>query len=118
MMREYVPVLLLAGLVVFNAIMMLMMSHMMSPRRPTQIKAAPYESGMPPIGGTRGRFDVKFYLIAVIFLIFDVELVFVIPWAVAFRQLGLVGLVEMFIFFGLLLVAYVYALLRGAFDFQ
>jgi len=118
MLREYVPVLLLGGFVVFNAIMMLVMSHMMSPRRPTPIKAAPYESGMPPIGGTRGRFNVKFYLIAVIFLIFDVELVFVIPWAVTFRDLGLMGLVEMTIFFGLLVVAYVYALLRGAFDFE
>ena len=86
------------------------------------MKEQPYESGMPPIGNAHARFDIKFYLIAVIFIVFDIEVVFMIPWAISFRQLDLFGLgvlgglIEMAVFVGILLVGYIYLIKRGAFE--
>lgn len=117
-MKEYLPVLLLFGFVLLNAVGMLVVSHLVSPQRPTPVKAAPYESGMPPLGTTRDRFSVKFYLVAMLFIVFDIETVFMIPWGVAFRQLGLFGLVEMVVFIVILLVGYVYAWKRGALEWD
>lgn len=82
------------------------------------MKRTPYESGMPPLGDTRGRFSVKFYLVAMLFIIFDIETVFMIPWGVTFRQLGLLGLVEMLLFVVILFVGYVYAWKRGALEWD
>ena len=117
-MREYIPLLLFFGFVVANAVMMLGMSHMMSPRQPTTIKGQPYESGILPLGDTRRRFSVKFYLVAMLFVIFDIETVFLIPWAVVFRQLGLFGLIEMLVFVVILAVGYIYVWKRGALDWD
>lgn len=117
-MREYLPLLLLTGFIVFNAALIIGFSHLLSPTRPTAVKATPYESGMPPLGDTRERFSVKFYLIAMLFIIFDIETVFMIPWGVAFRQLGLFGLIEMLVFILILLVGYVYAWKRGALEWE
>ena len=118
MSREYGSLLLLVVFVVVNGIGMLVFSLLVSPQRPTTVKSLPYESGMPPIGGTRERFSVKFYLIAMLFIVFDIETVFMIPWGVAFRQLGLFGLVEMLVFIVILLVGYVYAWKRGALEWD
>ena len=118
MKTEYLPLLMLIGFVVVNAIGMLVASQLLSPQRPTALKASPYESGMPPLGDTRERFSVKFYLIAMLFIIFDIETVFMIPWGVAFRQLGLFGLIEMFVFILILFVGYIYAWKRGALEWE
>ncbi len=118
MIQEYIPLLLLIGFVVVNAVDMLAMSHILSPRRPTKLKASPYESGMPPLGGTKERFSVKFYLIAMLFIVFDIEVVFLIPWGVAFRQLGFNGLVAMAIFIAILEVGHAYAWKRGALEWD
>lgn len=117
-MREYGALLILIGFILVNAVGMLALSHLVSPQRPTPIKTSPYESGMPPIGDTRERFSVKFYLVAMMFILFDIETVFMIPWSVTFRSLGLFGLVEMLVFILILLVGYVYAWKRGAFEWQ
>lgn len=118
MLTQYVPVLLLIGFVVVNAIGMLGLSHLVSPFRPTPVKSAPYESGMPPLGTTRERFSVKFYLISMLFIVFDIEVVFLIPWGVAFRQLGLSGLVAMIVFILMLEVGHAYAWKRGALEWD
>ena len=118
MLQEYVPLLLLIGFVVVNATGMILLSHLVTRPRPTFVKRSPYESGMPPLGDTRDRFSVKFYLIAMLFIIFDIETVFMIPWGATFRRLGLMGLVEMFIFVLILLVGYVYAWKRGALEWD
>lgn len=118
MLTQYVPVLLLIGLVVVTAIGMLTLSHLVSPFKPTAVKSAPYESGMPPLGSTRERFSVKFYLIAMLFIVFDIEVVFLIPWGVAFRQLGLSGLVAMIVFILILEVGHAYAWKRGALEWD
>jgi NADH-quinone oxidoreductase subunit A len=121
MLRSYVPVLVLIGFVVANAIMMLAISHVFSTYRRTPTKIAPYESGIPVLGDARERFSIKWYLIAMLFIIFDIETVFMIPWAVAFHQLrdmsGLL-LIEMLIFVGILGVGYVYVWKRGAFQWD
>ena len=121
-MQAYVPLLMLIVFVAFNAVMMVALSHILSATRPTAVKAQPYESGMPPLGSAHQRFDVKFYLIAVLFIVFDIEVVFMMPWAVAFRQLDLFGLgvlgalIEMGVFVVILAVGYLYVLKRGALE--
>ena len=116
-LQPYVPLLLLIVFVIVNAIMMLGVSHIFSTYRRTATKIAPYESGMPVLGDARERFPVKFYLVAMLFIVFDIETVFMIPWAVAFNQLtdisGLL-IVEMFVFILVLAVGYVYIWKRGA----
>ena len=117
MLQPYIPVLLLVAFVIANAIMMLAVSHLLSTYRRTPTKLAPYESGMPVLGDARDRFSVKFYLVAMLFIIFDIETVLMIPWAVAFRQMGdIAGLliIEMFVFIVILAVGYVYIWKRGA----
>ncbi len=117
MLQPYIPVLILIVFVAANAVLMLGLSHVLSTYRRTPTKIAPYESGMPVLGDARERFPIKFYLVAMLFIIFDIEAVFMIPWAVAFRQLGdMAGLliVEMFVFIVILAVGYVYIWKRGA----
>jgi NADH-quinone oxidoreductase subunit A len=121
MLQAYIPILLVIAFVIANAILMLGVSHLLSTYRPTSVKSAPYESGMPVLGDARDRFSIKFYLVAMLFIIFDIETVFMIPWAVAFQQLkelsGLL-LVEMFIFVLILTVGYVYVWKRGALEWD
>jgi len=88
------------------------------PKRPTSRKAMPYESGMNPIGPGTRRMPVRFYLVAVLFILFDIEVVFFLPWAIVFRQLGLFGLGEMLIFIAILLVGYFYAWKKGALEWE
>src|SRR5205814_8598682 len=88
MERAYVPVLLLLGFVVFNAVLMLGLSALTLRARPTPVKQTAYESGIPPLGDARERFSVKFYMVAVLFIIFDIETGFMIPWGAHFRQLS------------------------------
>jgi NADH-quinone oxidoreductase subunit A len=130
MLHTYFPVLLLLGFVVANAVMMLALSHLTLRPRPTPVKQTPYESGIPPLGDARERFSVKFYMVAVLFIIFDIETVFLIPWAAQFRQLSCVGplvnnvcpagqfslfgLSEMLVFMVILLVGFVYVWKKGA----
>ncbi|MGH7443742.1 MAG: NADH-quinone oxidoreductase subunit A [Longimicrobiales bacterium] len=95
---------------------MVVLSHVVSPFRPTPAKAAPYESGMMPLGDTRERFSIKFYMVAILFIVFDIEVVFLVPWAVQFRQLGLFGFIEMLIFIAVLLVGFIYVWKKGALE--
>jgi len=121
-LQPYIPILVLIVFVVLNAILLLGLSHVLSTYRRTAAKIAPYESGMPILGDARERFSVKFYLVAMLFIIFDIEVVFMVPWAVAFFQarenviplpMGLV-LADMVVFMLILAVGYVYAWKRGA----
>ena len=121
-MRAYIPVLMLLGLAIIIAASMIVGSHFLGPRRPTEIKERPYESGMPPLGSAHERFSVKFYLVAVLFILFDIETVFLIPWAVIFMGNGTlttgVLLVEMLVFLLILFVGYIYVWKRGAFQWD
>lgn len=88
------------------------------PRRPYIQKLVPYESGNPPIGEPRYKFSVRFYIIAMLFVVFDVEAVFLYPWAVAYNKLGIFGFVEMMLFILILLIGYVYVWKKGAFNWE
>ena len=122
MLESYVPLLMLMVLVVVSAVAMVGLSHLFSNARPTPTKSQPYESGIPPLGSARERFEVKFYLVAVLFIVFDIEVVFMMPWAVAFRQLDILGLgvlgglIEMAAFVVVLVVGYLYVWKRGALE--
>lgn len=118
MLTDYIPLVILTILSIGLAGLVVAMGHMFGPRRPTQRKSVPYESGMRPIGPGTRRMPIHFYLIAVLFILFDIEVVFFLPWAVVFRKLGLFGLVEMFIFIVILLVGYFYAWKKGALEWE
>jgi NADH-quinone oxidoreductase subunit A len=117
MLQPYIPILLLLVFVVANAVLIIGASTLLSSYRPTAIKQAAYESGMPVIGDARERFSVKFYLVAMLFIVFDIETVYMIPWAVAFQQMKEIAgplLLEMLTFVVVLGVGYVYIWKRGA----
>src|SRR5436309_10706450 len=116
---QYLPIVLLAGLAFLFAGGSMAASALLRPRRPTPAKVAPYECGIVPERVPRGeRFPVKFYLVAMLFIVFDIETIFLFPWAVEFRSLGLFGLVEMVVFIALVLVAYVYVWKTGGLDWS
>jgi NADH-quinone oxidoreductase subunit A len=118
MIEQYAPIGimilfgLLAGIVFTN------INKWIGPRRPSEEKLSTYESGMEPVKTARERFSVKFYLVAMLFIIFDIEIVFMYPWAVMFRQLGVFGFVEMMVFIAVLLVGFLYILKKGALRWQ
>jgi len=118
MIYEYLPILILFILATLLAGLVVIIGHAFGPRRPTSRKSQPYESGMTPIGPGTRRLPVRFYLVAVLFILFDIEIVFFFPWAVVFRQLGVFGLVEMLIFISILLVGYFYAWKKGALEWE
>jgi NADH-quinone oxidoreductase subunit A len=115
---NYLPILILLVISTVLAAVVILISTFLGPRRPTPRKLQPYESGMTPLGPAQRRMPVKFYLVAVLFILFDVEIIFLYPWAVTFRQLGLFGFVEMLIFVAVLLVGYVYAWKKGALEWE
>jgi NADH-quinone oxidoreductase subunit A len=131
MSREYLPVLLLLGFAAMNAVLMVAISHLTVRRRPTVEKQAAYESGIPALGDARERFSVKFYMVAMLFIVFDIETVFMIPWGVYYRQLSCAvpltaagtcpaaqvsffGLGEMLVFIAILAVGFIYVWKKGA----
>jgi NADH-quinone oxidoreductase subunit A len=118
MLNEYLPIVVLLILSVGLAILVVVIGHAFGPRRPTSRKSSPYESGMRPIGPGTRRMPVRFYLVAVLFILFDIEVVFFLPWAVVFKQLKVFGLVEMFLFILILLVGYIYAWKKGALEWE
>jgi len=128
MNQPYLAFLLLLGFVAFNAALLIGLSHLLAPHKPSAIKDSPYESGMPPLGTARERFSVKFYLVAMLFIIFDIETVFLIPWGTIYFG-GAGGgagggpstgflLVEMLVFMFILAVGYVYVWKRGALEWD
>src|SRR6187455_2813697 len=127
-METYHPVLIYAAVMVGFVITNLIVIHIVGPRKKTAVKQMPYESGMDPVGDARQPFDVKFYLVAILFLVFDVELLFLYPWAVsayldgadaAWRAaFGPVVFVEILVFIASLAVAYVYAWRKGVFQWR
>jgi NADH-quinone oxidoreductase subunit A len=119
MLSDYLPIAVLAALAIVFGVASLGVSALVRPDRPTRAKLAPYECGIEPARLPAGeRFPVKFYVVAMLFIIFDIETIFLFPWAVGFRRLGLFGLAEMAVFIGLVFVAYVYVWKRGGLDWR
>ena len=123
MLIDYLPIAILVILAVGLAALVVILGHSFGPKRPTKAKSMPYESGMNPYGPGTRRMPVKFYLIAVLFILFDIEVIFFLPWAVVLHQfvansLGVFALVEMLIFIAILLVGYAYAWKKGALEWD
>jgi NADH-quinone oxidoreductase subunit A len=115
-MDGWLGVVIMVVLGVGFAAVMIGLSVLLGPRNPTPEKLAPYECGMPAVGDARERQSVKFYLVAMIFLLFDIEVAFLYPWAMALRQLGWMGFMQVVLFMLLLLAGYVYVWRKGALD--
>jgi NADH-quinone oxidoreductase subunit A len=118
MMREYVPVLMIFAMSLGAAAVMVIGSAIFSTYRRTSVKSEPYESGIPPIGDTRDRFAVKYFVVAMLFLLFDVEVVFLFTWGAVFRRLGLFGYVSIMIFLVLLIAGLLYEWRKGALEWD
>ena len=118
MLLNYLPIILLTvfALVISGGIVLL--SALLGRPKKSTTQVSPYECGVPSLGSARERFSVKFYLVGVLFILFDIEIVFLYPWAVAYRQLGLFGLVEMMLFLVILGVGYVYVWKKGALEWE
>src|SRR5437016_8379865 len=114
----YFPVFVQAIIAVGLAATLVGLSSLLGKRAKSPLKDTPYESGMAPIGSARERFSVKFYLVGMIFILFDIEAVFLYPWVVVFRELKLFALSEMFVFVALILIGYFYVWKKGALDWS
>ncbi len=113
MLEQYIPIfVMIAGGILFGLVF-IKANEFFGPKQPNDVKLSTYESGMEPIRTARERFSVKFYMIAVLFIIFDIEIVFLYPWAVSFKQLGLIGFVSMTTFILILFAGYYYVLKKG-----
>ncbi len=115
-MQGWPSILIMIVLGAAFALGAILLSAVLGPRKPTPEKSAPYECGMPPVGDARERQSVKFYLVAMIFLLFDIEVAFLYPWAMALRDLGWTGFVQVVLFIALLLAGYVYVWRKGVLD--
>ncbi len=115
-MSEYLPIFTMLALATLFAGLSFFASTLLGPRKPTMAKEAPYECGIVPRREPAERFSVRFYLVAMIFIIFDIEIIFLYPWAVIFRQLDLFGLVEMIVFAVAVFVSFLYLISNGALD--
>ncbi len=117
-MDGFLPILIMIGLGAAFSAGGVLASQFLGPKKPSPEKSAPYECGMPAVGDARERQSVKFYLVAMIFLLFDIEIAFLYPWALAFRDLGVVGFLQVVTFFSFLVTGYIYVWRKGVFDWS
>ena len=118
MLGEYLPILLFLAVAAAVGVALMVLGGVLGPRRPTAEKLSPYECGFEAFEDAHMQFDVRYYLVAILFIVFDLEIAFVFPWAVIFRDLGMIGLVEMGIFLGLLVLGFVYVWKKGALEWE
>ena len=117
-LMKFFPVLLFIGVGLLLGMLTLLVSYFVQPRYPEPEKLSTYECGAEPFSDARMPFPVRYYIFAMLFVIFDIEVIFLYPWAVVFTKIGVIGLVEMLIFIGLFVVAYVYAWRKGALEWD
>ncbi len=118
MLDIYLPILVLIAIALAFALGSVVVSRLVGMKRPTAVKLSPYECGMPPVGNARERVSIKFYLVAVAFIVFDIEVVFLYPWAVVFKELGLYGAAVMGVFVFVLVVGFIYDWRKGALEWE
>jgi len=115
---NYLPILIFIGVAIAFFTVVMFLGQLVRPNRPYRAKMAPYESGSPLFQDARVQFPMRYYIVAMLFVIFDIEIVFMFPWAIAFSKLGLVGLVEMVVFIAILVVGFWYAWMKGALEWD
>lgn len=115
---NYWPVIIYLAVAIAFGVVTISVGYLFRPSKPDPSKLSPYECGCPPVGDAREKFSVRFYIIAMLFVLFDLEAVFMYPWAISFDRLGIVGIVEMVLFILILLVGYIYAWKKGALEWD
>lgn len=118
LLLQYLPILIFLGIAVGMTMMILMASFMVARQRPDTEKLSPYECGFDPFEDTRGRFDVRFYLVAILFIIFDLEVAFLFPWAVSLGNIGMFGFWSMMFFLAILTIGFIYEWRKGALEWE
>jgi len=118
MLIEYFAIMIFIALNIVFACFVILASHLLGQRKPTAIKQAPFECGMTTVGSSFKRIPIKYYIIAMLFLLFDIEVVFLYPWAVVFKQFKVFAFVSMAVFIGILLIAYIYIWKKGALEWE
>lgn len=118
MLTNYFPIIILGAIAIFVAVLLMVLSRILGPHRPNKNKLNPYESGMDPVGNATERYSISFYLVAIAFIVFDIEVVFVYPWAVQFLEFGTGTLISMIIFLLELFVGLVYLIKKGTLDWD
>jgi NADH-quinone oxidoreductase subunit A len=118
MLSNYLPILIIACIAIVLAILLMSLSRLLGPYRPNKNKLNPYESGMDPVGEADDRYSVSFYLVAMEFIVFDLEVVFLYPWAVRYLELGIGTFVAMVVFIGVLFIGLIYTLKKGTLDWD
>lgn len=115
---QYFPIVVMAAVALSFVLFVMFATHWMGPKRHSKVKEESFECGIEVKGNARSPFSIKYFLVAILFVLFDVEVIFMYPWAVNFRDLGLFGLLEMFSFMGLMIVGLVYIIRRGALNWD
>jgi NADH-quinone oxidoreductase subunit A len=116
MPRSYIPILIFLAVAVAFPVVTILAAKLVRPSAPGKTKLEAYECGIPSVGDSRGRYSVRFYLVAILFVIFDVETIFLIPWAIQYNVLGLFGLIEMLVFLAILIVGYIWIFRQRALE--
>jgi len=118
LLREYLPILIFIGVAVALSVVIVLASFILVRQRPDSEKVSPYECGFPPFADARTKFDVRFYLVSLLFIIFDLEVAFLFPWAVALGKIGVFGFWSMMVFLGVLTVGFIYEWKTGALEWE
>ncbi len=118
LLSEYLPILIFLGIAMALAGLILVASYIVAPQRPDSEKLSAYECGFEAFGDARRRFDVRFYLVAILFIIFDLEVGYLFPWAVSFGEIGMYGFWTMIVFLGLLTIGFIYEWKKGALEWE
>jgi NADH-quinone oxidoreductase subunit A len=116
MPQNYVPIFIFVGVILVLLPLTLLLAKLVRPQNPNKVKLMPYECGIDPVDNARGRYTVRYYIIAILFVVFDVETIFLFPWAVKFKALGLFGFVEILIFLAILIAGYIWVWKKGALE--
>ncbi|MNK10098.1 NAD(P)H-quinone oxidoreductase subunit 3 [compost metagenome] len=116
--QDFIPIIFQVIVALGFVVVTLLATHLLGPKRKTEDKLGTFESGVKVIGNARQPFSIKYFLVAILFVLFDVEVIFMYPWAVNFRELGWNGIIEMFIFMGTLLLGFIYVLKKKALDWH
>ena len=118
MAQDFIPVLFQLILAIVVGAGLVLLSHILGPRKKSKIKDDTYECGVDYFGDARKYLNVKYYIVAILFILFDIEIVFLFPWAVVYRKIGIIGIVEMFIFLFILVIGLIYAWKKGALEWE
>jgi NADH-quinone oxidoreductase subunit A len=118
LLREYLPILIFLGVALGLATLIVAVSFFAARQRPDSEKLSPYECGFPPFADARSKFDVRYYLVSILFIIFDLEVAFLFPWAVSLGKIGLFGFWSMMVFLGVLTVGFIYEWKKGALEWE